>query len=120
MTNPEQDTSFKINDPLRPLMQSKKFVAFLVTEATWKIIIGIILVMGMRNGSVDLMVGTIILSCVVIAGFVEAGYIIGQGSLDKYLGLAQIAAEHGSSIKLRGAEIKPSEPKPPENPPEVK
>lgn len=119
MTNPEQDTDLKTNDPLRPLLQSKKFVAFLVTEATWKIIIGIILVMGMRNGEVDLMVGSIILSCVVIAGFVEAGYIIGQGSLDKYLGLAQIAAEHGSSIKLRGAEIKPDS-KPPEPPPETK
>ncbi len=86
-------------------MQSKKFVAFLVAEASWKVIIGLILIMGMKNGNVDLMVGSIILACVLIAGFVEAGYIIGQGSLDKYLGLAQIAAQNGHSLKLKGAEI---------------
>ena len=89
----------------KPPMQSRKFLAFLVSEISWKIIIGIILVMGMKNGSVDLPVGSIILVCVLIAGFVEAGYIIGQGSLDKYLGLAQIAAQNGHTIKLKGAEI---------------
>ena len=86
-------------------LQSTKFVAFLISEITWKVITCVVLVLGMKNGSVDLMVGSIILSCVLIAGFIEAGYILGQSSLDKYLGLAQIAAQNGHSIKLKGAEI---------------
>lgn len=100
----QPDVQLDVIDGRRPL-QSKKFVAFLVAEATWKIIIGIILIMGMRNGTVDVMVGSIILACVFIVGFVEAGYIIGQASLDKYLGLAQIAAESGQTFKLKHVEL---------------
>tara|TARA_Y100000310_G_scaffold127207_1_gene126258 strand:- start:4891 stop:5244 length:354 start_codon:yes stop_codon:yes gene_type:complete len=98
---------------LKTPMQSKKFVAFLIAEVTWKVIIFVITYMGMKNGAVDLMTGSLILACVLIAGFVEAGYIIGQGSLDKYLGLAQIAAQNGHSIKLKGAEITKHDPLPP-------
>jgi hypothetical protein len=86
-------------------LQSKKFVAFLLAEMTWKIITIVVLTLGMKNGTVDVKVAAIIMACVLIAGFVEAGYIIGQGSLDKYLGLAQIAAQSGQSLKVKGTEI---------------
>lgn len=112
---PETDQKIPMDmSNLKAPLQSKKFVAFLVAEATWKVIIIVILVMGMKNATIDLMVGSIMLACVLIAGFVEAGYIIGQGSLDKYLGLAQIAAQNGHSIKLKGAEIQKHQPKTPE------
>lgn len=109
----------EVESDLKRPMQSKKFVAFLVSEATWKVIIGLILVLGMKNSSVDLMVGSIILACVLIAGFVEAGYIIGQASLDKYTRLAQIAASNGHSLKLKGAEFTkdPTNGTPPSEPP---
>lgn len=104
--DPEIDQKIPVGmNHLKAPLQSKKFAAYLVAETTWKIIIMVILVMGMHNGKVDVLTGSIILACVLIAGFVEAGYIIGQGSLDKYLGLAQIAAQNGHSIKLKGAEL---------------
>lgn len=98
------ETDVALANLKRP-MQSKKFVAFLIAEVTWKVIIFVITFMGMKNGTVGPMTGTLILTAILIAGFVEVGYILGQGSLDKYLGLAQIAAQNGHSIKLRGAEI---------------
>ncbi len=101
---PDQQTPPGLSH-LKSPMQSKKFVAFLISEVTWKVIIFVITYMGMKNGTVGMMTGSLILACVLIAGFVESGYIIGQGSLDKYLGLAQIATQNGHSIKLKDAEI---------------
>jgi len=88
---------------LKPPMQSKKFVAFLVSEVTWKVIVGLILVLGMKNASVDLMVGSIILACVLIAGFVEVTYIGKQSDLDKYTRLAMMGIKETAS-GLRGKE----------------
>ncbi len=108
------------NSATKSPMQSKKFVAFLVAEMTWKIIIAIVVALGMKNGDIHLMLGAVVLLCVAIAGFIEAGYIIGQASLDKYLGLAQIAADAGQGIVLpKGASLASRQPEitPPEEEP---
>lgn len=99
----------------RPL-QSKKFMAYLVAEITWKVALLVVLVMGMKNGTIDVIVGSIALSIVVVAGFIEAGYIIGQASLDKYVRVAQIAAENGKAVEMKGLTLmhkdSPTAPKP--------
>jgi len=74
----------------RPL-QSKKFVAFLISEVTWKIIILVcILNLIEADGSGGVLLHWIMLTAVIIAGFIEAGFIGGQAWLDKYVRIAQI------------------------------
>ena len=71
-----------------PALQSKKFLAFLVSSVLWKILAVVIIIWGQDIN----FVGSILLAIILVAGFVEAGYIIGQASLDKYVRLAHIAA----------------------------
>ena len=74
-------------------LQSKKFVAFLIAEITWKILAGIVLFWG--KGSMDNNTFLVILVIVVTAGVVEIGYILGQAALDKYLHVAIVAIKKG-------------------------
>ena len=104
-----------MEDDGRPL-QSKKFVAYLVAEATWKAILLVILIMGMKNGTIDMIVGSIVLTIVAVAGFIEAGYIIGQASLDKYTRIAQIAASNGKALTMKDMQVGP--PSAPQRPAE--
>lgn len=81
-------------------LQSKKFIAYLLAEATWKIVViiglsGIIYIQTHTTTAVDAWMYWLLLACVVIAGFVEAGFIGGQAWLDRYVRLALIAANNG-------------------------
>lgn len=80
-------------------LQSKKFLAYLLAEATWKLILAITLwttkdVLIARadidGGGVGLW--AFMLAIVLVAGFIEAGFILGQAALDKYVRVASIAA----------------------------
>lgn len=106
-------------------LQSKKFVAYLVAEATWKVALLVVLIMGMNNGTINHIVGGLALAIVIIAGAVEALYIGGQAGLDKYTRIAQIAANAGQTFEMKGvkstsnghqvkveAKVAPTEPKP--------
>jgi hypothetical protein len=59
----------------------------------------------MKNGTIDVIVGAIVLAIVVVTGFIEAGYIIGQASLDKYTRIAEIAAQNGKSFTMKGLTV---------------
>lgn len=81
-----------VEEPLeKSPFQSKKFIAFFLAEATWKIVLALALVMGLREGQMSAFLGAIVLPIVIISGFVEALYIGGQAALDKYVRVAQIA-----------------------------
>jgi len=69
-------------------LSSKKFIAYLISEVTWKLLLLVILLKH-EPASVS---RTWIIAIVIVAGFVEAGYIGGQAWLDKYVRIAQIAA----------------------------
>jgi Na+/melibiose symporter-like transporter len=74
----------------RSHLQSKKFAAFLVSELTWKIIVAITVIV---NGEGMTPSGWWVVMCtVIVAGFVEIGYIGGQAWLDKYVRIAEIAS----------------------------
>lgn len=95
-------------------LQSKKFVAFLVSEASWKVVLAVILVLGIRADQVDVFLGTIALAVIIVAGFIEAGYIIGQASLDKYTRIAELATNSGQPFSSKSVSVGPKqEPKPP-------
>ena len=78
-------------------LKSKKFIAFLISEITWKAIIFVcILKLIDSEDSGELLLHWIMLTAVIIAGFIEAGFIGGQAWLDKYVRVAKITAEAAS------------------------
>lgn len=78
----------------RPL-QSKKFVAYLVAEATWKLVVVLLILAGREALPTSLFV--LLLAVVLIAGFIEVGYILSAAALDKYTRLAQIVSNGGGN-----------------------
>lgn len=84
-------------------IQSKKLAAFLVAELTWKILAVLVLFWG--RDSIANQVWAILMAIVVVAGFVEAVYIGGQASLDKYLKVVELATKTGASVDLKGLKI---------------
>jgi len=99
-----------------PPLKSRKFIAYLVAEITWKILAGLVLFWG--KDSIPQQVFIILFAIVVVAGFVEAGFILGQASLDKYTRIAQIASQNGKVFEVtrrsmtvtNGPDTKPTAP----------
>lgn len=89
----------------KPPLQSRKFVAYLVAEMTWKIALLVLLILGMKEAKIDIFVGTIALAMVIVAGAIEALYIGGVTALDKYTRIAQIAATAGHSFEMKGVKL---------------
>ena len=86
-------------------LMSKKFFSFLLSEVTWKVLIGIVMVLGLKYDKVDPWVAGIVIALILVAGFVEVGYILGQASLDKFLRLSEIAtksADVGADFAAQG------------------
>lgn len=75
------------NERTTPL-QSRKFLAFLVSEITWKVLAALVLFWG--KDSIEHQVWAIMLGIVLVAGFVEVAYIGSQAMLDRYLKLAWV------------------------------
>lgn len=72
-------------------LKSKKFVAYLIAEIGWKISLFFILLKA-KTG-LDYYYFTIILTVIVVSGFIQVGYILGQAALDKYIKVAEAAIE---------------------------
>ena len=102
----------------QPPFKSRKFLAYLVAEVTWKAVLLVVLILGMKNGTVDIITGSIALAVVVVAGFIEAVYVGGQAAIDKYVQVAQIAASSGKSLIMPGMQVThhPEAPKNPDPP----
>lgn len=77
-------------------LASKKFIAYLVAEATWKLLLAMGIAGAMQTlsqgHSVPVWFFWVLLCITIIAGFVEAGFIGGQAWLDKYVRVAKITA----------------------------
>ena len=69
-------------------LSSKKFLAYLLADIGWKIILGILI---WKNCEGENQV--LLLSIVCVSGFVQTGYILGQAALDRYVRIAQITAK---------------------------
>jgi len=67
-------------------MKSKKFLAYLIADLGWKIII-LYMLMHLRS---KLEAGelTLLLTVVITSGIIQIGYILGQAALDKYINAA--------------------------------
>ena len=87
-------------------MQSKKFTAFLISEITWKILLGVSLWLGVISGKIESDMALIIGLMVVISGFVEVAYINKQAALDQYTHLTTMAMQQGKEIVLGQVTVK--------------
>ena len=83
--------------PSKLPLQSKKFIAFLISEATWKVIILVCVWKLIQQSQEAITLHSIMMAAVIIAGFIEAGYIGGQAWLDKYVRVAEITAGNGAA-----------------------
>lgn len=92
-------------------MDSKKFVAFIVAEVTWKVLVGLIVVLAYKDHRLEWNALLSVLAVVMVAGFVEVGYIIGQASLDKYTKVAEIVSRSGHSVTLKDMSVTSVAPK---------
>lgn len=63
-------------------LRSKKFLAYLISEAGWKVALFYLLYV-YRNG-IDEYCFTIIMTIVLVNGFLQVGYILGEIALDRY------------------------------------
>lgn len=66
-------------------LQSKKFIAYLISNAGSKVII---LCMIYRNVS-----DIIIMSAIIAASFLDIGYVLGQAALDKYVRVTSLQSK---------------------------
>lgn len=96
------------------LLQSRKFVAYLIAELTWKILAGLVLFWG--KDTMPNQVFIIMLGIVLVAGFVETIYIGNQAALDKFTRVADIivSGTHGHGVEMKGMLIKAVPPKEPD------
>lgn len=67
-------------------LQSKKFLAFVLTEILGIFVVCLIL-LKFELGAAQT---GIIITALIIRGFVASGFIIGQSSLDRYVRIAEI------------------------------
>ena len=82
-------------------LQSKKFVAFLVAEITWKTTLLAVLAFAFLGGGLTGGYLTVAVLVAAIAGFVEVAYINGQAALDRYTQLAKLALDQGKTFQTR-------------------
>lgn len=63
-------------------LKSKKFLAYLIADFGWKILIGYII--WEYKNKIDHYAFMVLLAMIVTAGFIQIGYILGQAMLDRY------------------------------------
>ncbi len=72
-------------------LESKKFLAFLIGEITWKLVlIAALFYLRQEFKEVGAWAWWFMMSVVVTAGFLEIGYIGGQAWLDRYIHMAEV------------------------------
>jgi len=79
-------------------LQSKKFIAYLIAEITWKLLL-FKTIFEFSSKKIEHYEFTIIITMVVTSGFIQIGYIIGQAALDKYTFLATSAISKDESVE---------------------
>lgn len=68
-------------------LKSKKFIAYLLSEIGWKIMVFYILYQ--YQAKIEHYSFMLLLGIVITSGFIQVGYILGQAALDRYALLAE-------------------------------
>ncbi len=82
-------------------LKSKKFLAYLIADFGWKILM--FYVLWEYKTKIDHYAFIVLVTMIVTSGFIQIGYILGQAALDKYTHITVAAIEKDK---------KPKEPKP--------
>ena len=72
-------------------LRSKKFIAYLIADFGWKLILMYMLFQ--TKSKYDYYSFTIMLTLLVTSGFIQVGYILGQAALDRYIALSEKAKQ---------------------------
>jgi len=67
-------------------LKSKKFLAYLIAEAGWKIAMFYLLYV--YQDKIEHYSFMTLLTLIIVSGFIQVGYILGQAALDKYTHVA--------------------------------
>ena len=67
-------------------VKSKKFLAYLIADLGWKVII-LYMLMHLKS-KLQPSELTLLLTVVITSGIIQIGYILGQAALDKYINAA--------------------------------
>jgi len=86
-------------------LASKKFVAFLVAEISWKVLA--VIALFLERGPISNRLFLSLLVIFLISRMVEVGYILGQAGLDKYIRMVEIATKSGNSLTIGKVSIDP-------------
>ena len=93
----------RLKDGVTP-MQSKKFLAFLVSELSTK---GLMVYLITHLGTIDLYEMTIMLGMLISSSALTIGYVLGTASLEKYLYAAvEIVDREDQKLKKEIEELK--------------
>lgn len=68
--------------------QSKKFIAYMVGDLSWTLLLGAGLYWTMAVQNFGVL--TVLMAMVIVKGFVSTGYIISQAALDRYTRVATL------------------------------
>jgi hypothetical protein len=83
------------------VLESKKFIAYLIAELTWKgILFTALLLTGDVLGDTKAWMWWFLVVVVLVAGFMEAGFIGSQAWLDRYTHLAQTAMQKPGEVPI--------------------
>lgn len=93
-------------------LQSKKFIAFLVSTLTMKVLYVSTLAWAWNLDQLGMQPFLLLLTEVVVDGFITIGYILGQAGLDRYVRMAQIASHESNRGPVRDLASDVIEPKP--------
>jgi Mg2+/citrate symporter len=85
-------------------LKSKKFLAYLIADFGWKILIGYTNWKEESKSEIGYTTFLILLSMIVTAGFIQIGYILGQAMLDKYAASIVEIFDKDDSSKLEKKE----------------
>ena len=72
-------------------LRSKKFIAYLIADFGWKLIL--LYILFQTKSKYDYYSFTIMLTLLITTGFIQVGYILGQAALDRYIALLEKAKQ---------------------------
>ena len=78
-------------------LKSKKFIAYLIAELSWKLLI--FYVIYKYQDKIEHYAFMVLVAMIITSGFIQIGYILGQAALDKYAYVAQAAIDKDSTPK---------------------
>lgn len=78
-------------------LKSKKFIAYLISEVGWKLVL--FYVLWEYENKIEHYAFMVLISVIITSGFIQIGYILGQAFVDRYTSIAISAIESAKDEK---------------------